>query len=224
MILHSSYLTDRKYMPFIPPVKVQMCFFVIPFGQYFLNYLLRICCVIIVRPCNNNDYQCVNAYAKSMALNYEVKKRVFGFDETKTEKYVAQMKTLGVVGFKDLCDEVSKIGMAPRGVVKLVLDGLIDTLNMDINKGFSVQLGEFGCFRPGINAKSQDKLEDVTASTIYRRKIIFTPGFYFKDMLTRASVEKMDWSGNGTVSGGGSSKPNPDGGGSDGDQGENPLG
>lgn len=62
-----------------------------------------------------------------MALNYEVKKRVFGFDETKTEKYVAQMKTLGVVGFKDLCDEVSKIGMAPRGVVKLVLDGLIDT-------------------------------------------------------------------------------------------------
>ena len=31
-------------------------------------------------------------------------------------------------------------------------------------------------------------------------------------------------SGNGTVSGGGSSKPNPDGGGSDGDQGENPLG
>lgn len=79
-----------------------------------------------------------------MALNYEVKKRVFGFDETKTEKYVAQMKTLGVVGFKD--------------------------------------------------------------------------------MLTRASVEKMDWSGNGTVSGGGSSKPNPDGGGSDGDQGENPLG
>ena len=62
-----------------------------------------------------------------MALNYEVKKRVFGFDETKTEKYVAQMKTLGVVGFKDLCDEVSKIGMAPRGVVKLVLDGWIST-------------------------------------------------------------------------------------------------
>ena len=74
-----------------------------------------------------------------MALNYEVKKRVFGFDETKTEKYVAQMKTLGVVGFKDLCDEVSKIGMAPRGVVKLVLDGLIDSLNVDMNKGFQRQ-------------------------------------------------------------------------------------
>ena len=56
-----------------------------------------------------------------MALNYEVKKRVFGFDKTKTEKYVAQMKTLGMLEFEDLCDEVTKIGMAPRGVVKMVL-------------------------------------------------------------------------------------------------------
>ena len=168
-------------------------------------------------------YLCI-VVTKKLVLQTDERTRPTFINQFKIEKYVAQMKTLGVVGFKDLCDEVSKIGMAPRGVVKLVLDGLIDTLNMDINKGFSVQLGEFGCFRPGINAKSQDKLEDVTASTIYRRKIIFTPGFYFKDMLTRASVEKMDWSGNGTVSGGGSSKPNPDGGGSDGDQGENPLG
>lgn len=158
-----------------------------------------------------------------MALNYEVKKRIFGFDETKTEKFVAQLKTLGVVEFKDLCDEVSKIGMAPRGVVKLVLDGLIDALNINLNKGLSVQLGDFGCFRTGINAKSQNTAEEVTASTIRRRKIIFTPGTYFRDMLTRASMEKVNWSGSGTISGGGST-PNPDGGGSDGDQGENPLG
>lgn len=153
-----------------------------------------------------------------MALNYEVKKRVFGFDKSKTEKYVAQMRTLGMVEFKDLCDEVSKIGMVPRGVVKLVLDGLIDTLNMDMKKGFSVQLGDFGCFRPGINAKSQEKLEDVTVDTVYRRKIIFTPGAYFKEMLTRASVEKLNFSG--SVSGSGS---NPDGGGSGDDVNENPL-
>ena len=154
-----------------------------------------------------------------MALKYEVKKRVFGFDESKTEKYVAQIKTMGVVPFSDLCDEVSKIGMAPRGIVKLVLDGLIDTLNMDINKGFSIQLGEFGCFRPGLNAKSQETLEAVKSDTIYRRRIIFTPGAYFKDMLTRASVERLDWSGAGTVTGGSSeNKPGS------GDENDNPLG
>lgn len=154
-----------------------------------------------------------------MAFNYEVKKRVFGFDKTKTEKYVAQMKTLGILEFTDLCDEVTKVGMALRGVVKMVLDGLIDTLN--INKGFSVQLGDFGCFRPGINAKSQDKEEDVKEDTIYHRKIIFTPGSYFKDMLTRASVTRASWDNEGTVSGGSS---NPGGSGSGEGQEENPLG
>lgn len=154
-----------------------------------------------------------------MALKFEVKKKVFGFDKSKTEKYVAQSKSLGMLEFKDLCEEVTKVGMAPRGVVKLVLDGLIDTLRINLNKGFSVQLGDFGCFRPGLNAKSQDKAEDVTASTIRRRKIIFTPGFEFRDMLTRASVEKINWSGNATSSeeGGGSGS---DGGGIE----DNPLG
>jgi predicted histone-like DNA-binding protein len=155
-----------------------------------------------------------------MALNYEVKKRVFGFDKTKTEKYVAQLKTLGMVEFGDLCDEVTKVGMAPRGVVKMVLDGLIDTLNMNINKGFSVQLGDFGCFRPGLNAKSQDKEEDVKSDTVYRRKIIFTPGQQFKEMLTRASVTRAGWDNSEVVSGGDS---NP-GTGGNGEEEENPLG
>lgn len=154
-----------------------------------------------------------------MAFNYEVKKRVFGFDESKTEKYVAQMKTLGLIPFGDLCDEVTKIGMAPRGVVKMVLDGLIDTLNMNINKGFSVQLGDFGCFRPGINAKSQDKEEDVKSDTVYRRKIIFTPGQHFKEMLTRASVTRAAWEKPETASGSGST---PETGG--GSEEEDPLG
>ena len=98
-----------------------------------------------------------------MAIKYEVKKVVFGFDKSKTEKFVAQSKVLGMVEFKTLCEEVQKVSMAPRGVVKMVIDGLIDTLNMDLDKGYSVQLGDFGCFRPGLNAKSQAGVEDVDA-------------------------------------------------------------
>lgn len=90
-----------------------------------------------------------------MAIKYEVKKVVFGFDKSKTEKFVAQSKVLGMVEFKTLCEEVQKVSMAPRGVVKMVIDGLIDTLNMDLDKGYSVQLGDFGCFRPGLNAKAR---------------------------------------------------------------------
>lgn len=160
-----------------------------------------------------------------MAIKYEVKKVVFGFDDTKTEKYVAQTKVLGMVGFKQLCEEVQKVSMAPRGVVKMVIDGLIDTLNMDLDKGYSVQLGDFGCFRPGLNAKSQAEVADVDANTVYRRKIIFTPGAYFKNMLGKATVERLVL-GKGTVAPG-TVVVKPDEGGSGSDDGgieDNPLG
>lgn len=160
-----------------------------------------------------------------MAIKYEVKKKVFGFDKTKTEKFVAQTKVVGMVDFKKLCEEVQKVSMAPRGIVKMVIDGLIDTLNMDLDKGYSVQLGDLGCFRPGLNAKSQAGVGDVDANTVYRRKIIFYSGSYFRDMLSKATVEKVvvgkdtvlpNGSGNGGTTGGGS--------GSDGGDNENPLG
>ena len=148
-----------------------------------------------------------------MAIKYEVKKVVFGFDKTNTEKFVAQTKVLGLV---------QKVSMAPRGVVKMVIDGLIDTLNMDLDKGYSVQLGDFGCFRPGLNAKSQAGAGDVDANTVYRRKIIFYPGSYFKDMLGKASVERLEF-GKGTVAKDTVVKP---GGGDSGDGGieDDPLG
>lgn len=157
-----------------------------------------------------------------MAIKYEVKKVVFGFDKTNTEKFVAQTKVLGLVKFDKLCEEVQKVSMAPRGVVKMVIDGLIDTLNMDLDKGYSVQLGDFGCFRPGLNAKSQAGAGGVDANTVYRRKIIFYPGSYFKDMLGKASVERLEF-GKGTVAKDTVVKP---GGGDSGDGGieDDPLG
>ena len=155
-----------------------------------------------------------------MALRYVIKKRTFGFDKTKAEKYVAQNVITNTLEFRDLCEEITKIGMVPSGAVKFVLDALIDTLNLNLRKGISVQLGDFGCFRPGLNAKSQDKEEDVKSDTVYRRKIIFTPGQQFKEMLTRASVTRAGWDNSEVASGGGS---NP-GTGGNGEEEENPLG
>ena len=101
-----------------------------------------------------------------MALKYVVKKRVFGFDKTKTEKYVAQNVITNTVNFRDLCKDVSMFGMIPEGAVKHVIDALIDALNTNLNKGLSVQLGDFGCFRPGMSCKSQKEEKDVDADTV----------------------------------------------------------
>ena len=87
-----------------------------------------------------------------------------------------------------------------------------------------MQLGDFGCFRPGLNAKSQAGAEAVDANTVYRRKIIFTPGSYFKNMLGDATVERLA-PGKGAVVKNAVVNPKPDGSGSgQGGLDENPLG
>ena len=153
-----------------------------------------------------------------MALKYVVKKRVFGFDKTKTEKYVAQNVITNTVNFRDLCKEVSMFGMIPEGAVKHVIDALIDALNTNLNKGLSVQLGDFGCFRPGMNCKSQKEEKDVDADTVRRVKIVFTPGYKFKDMLKKASIQKLVTGSEIVDNENTPTPPNPDGGGDGGDE------
>ena len=150
-----------------------------------------------------------------MALRYVVKKRMIGFGKEKAEKYVAQNFITNTVNFKDLCDEISKVGMVPSGAVKFVLDALIDTLNINLNKGISVQLGDFGQFRPGISSESQETEAAVDSDTIRRVKIVFTPGYKFKDMLDNVSIYKTEGNGGTSSGNGGGNKPeNPDEGGS----------
>ena len=113
---------------------------------------------------------------------------MIGFGKEKTEKYVAQNFITNTVNFKDLCDEISKVGMVPSGAVKFVLDALIDTLNINLNKGISVQLGDFGQFRPGISSESQET-EAAVIPTRFVGEIVFTPRYKFKDMLKKASIQ-----------------------------------
>lgn len=127
-----------------------------------------------------------------MALRYVVKKTTFGFDKEKAEKYVARPCNIVQVDFKTLCDQVTRVGFVPRGTVKAVLDGLIDSLKTYMEIGASVSLGEFGTFRPTFGCKSQDTKEEVTTETLKRRRIAFTPGTLLKEMIQNVSIKKLD--------------------------------
>jgi len=126
-----------------------------------------------------------------MALKYVVTKQIFGFDKTNTPKYVPRQVTTGQVSFKKLCTEVGQICGAHRGTVQLVIAGLVDALVNNLDDGKSVQLGEFGIFRPAIRSKASDSADDATVEKIYRRKVNFTPGRALKDMINKASITRF---------------------------------
>ena len=75
-----------------------------------------------------------------MALKYVVKNDLW-FRRYQSRKYVARPFNVVNVDFKMLCDQVTKVGFVPRGTVKAVLDGLIDSLITYMEIGASVNLG-----------------------------------------------------------------------------------
>lgn len=77
---------------------------------------------------------------------------------------------------------------------------------MNLNKGISVQLGDFGQFRPGISSQSQETEAAVDSDTTRRVKIVFTPGY--KDILKKTSIQKMVIGGD--IADNGNTPPNPD--------------
>ena len=164
-----------------------------------------------------------------MALEYVVTKRVFGFDDSKTEKYVAKSVRSGETSFSKTCAKVSRLCGVHRKIVDLVVSGLVDIMAEDIDDGKSVQLGEFGIFRPTIKAKSEDSADKVTASNIIRKRIVFTPGKIFQRTLGEMSVTRsvpVDTDYTDGSSSGNSGNSGNQGGGSQGGGGvdENPLG
>ncbi|KKB55101.1 HU family DNA-binding protein [Parabacteroides gordonii] len=128
-----------------------------------------------------------------MALKYVVKKTVFGFDQTKTPKYVARPLPAGTVGYPALCDQVAKVGaLASRSMVILVLESLFEVLEENLTNHLSVKLGNFGTLRPSFSSKCQNEENEVNADVLCHRKIIFTPGADFKRVLSNVSVRKSE--------------------------------
>lgn len=125
-----------------------------------------------------------------MGLKYVVAKQVFGFDETKTAKFVPKQVITGQVTFNKLCTQVGQICGAHRGTVQLVIAGLVDALVNNLDDGKSVQLGEFGIFRPAIKAKAANSEEEATTNNIYRRRILFTLGTALKSAMDHTTVTR----------------------------------
>lgn len=86
-----------------------------------------------------------------MAFRYVIRKRKIGIGSAKADKYVAASFSVADVDFNQLCDQVTSQGLMPRGIVKSVLDGLIDALCTYTSIGATVRLADFGSIRPGLN-------------------------------------------------------------------------
>ncbi|MDY5237237.1 DNA-binding protein [Bacteroides helcogenes] len=104
---------------------------------------------------------------------------------------IATSVSVADIDFDKLCDQVTSQDFVPRGIVKAVLDGMIDVLCTYASIGTTIRLGDFGSIRPGLNSRSQDTAKAVTADVVYRQKLIFVPGMRLKNMMKTSGVTRV---------------------------------
>jgi len=86
-----------------------------------------------------------------------------------------------------------------QGVMKACWDAAGEVIKAWATEGHSVALPGLGSMRFGLRAKSVAKVEDVKASLISSRRIIFTPTQDLKDELASTSIQITCYDRNGDV-------------------------
>lgn len=120
---------------------------------------------------------------EKMALRVRRIKKVFGFDKTKTEKYVLVPDRATVVKFEALCTHVATVSGVNLGLVQSVLYGLGKSMTTFIREGHSVQVTGFGTFIPSFNAKSSTNEEEVNVASILKMRLRFIPSAELKAVM-----------------------------------------
>ncbi|MDH6304501.1 putative histone-like DNA-binding protein [Parabacteroides sp. PF5-5] len=112
-----------------------------------------------------------------MSLKFrKVQRKVLsGVDAGKTKTY-ASAKANGYCDLKKLCKLISARSAMSSADVKAILDSLNWVMDVELQSGNIVQLGEFGNFRLSLSSEGTDKEEAFTASNIRKAKIVFFPG------------------------------------------------
>ena len=124
-----------------------------------------------------------------MSLRVRRIKKAFGFDETKTQKYVLVPDRATVVNFEHLCEQVSEVAGVNMGMVQITLYGLVKSLKTFIRQGHAVQVDGFGTFIPSFNAKSSEVEQEANVDSIYHVKLRFLPSTELREVMQKIEFE-----------------------------------
>ncbi len=119
-----------------------------------------------------------------MGLRVRRVKRAFGFDKSKTEKYVIVPDRATIVSFEHLCEQVALISGINLGMVQATVFGLVRSMRTFIQQGHTVQVEGFGTFIPSFNAKSSLVEKEANVDSIHHVKLRFLPSAELKAAMS----------------------------------------
>lgn len=137
------------------------------------------------------------------------------FQKEKPTMYKLSLQSLPPVTFEQLISDVAESCGVNTTMSRAVVEGMINRMCRFMELGHTVQMGDFGSFKPTFSTKAQKTKDTVGADNVKSRRIRFYPGKRFKATLQKMTFINMS---GGSLSGaeGNETPGNPGDGGSGG--------
>lgn len=97
------------------------------------------------------------------------------------KKYYAMSKSTGVADLKYMVKFIAARSAMSSADVKAVLDSLNWIMDLELQEGKIVQLGELGNFRISVSSEGVTDKSKFTASMIRPPRLLFTPGLELRN-------------------------------------------
>jgi predicted histone-like DNA-binding protein len=123
-------------------------------------------------------------------MKYRIVKRLNPLNNDESKFYAAPqyMEELTML---DLAKDISDACTLNVTDVEAVLTSLVRKLPMYLKNGFKIQLGNFGRVKLSFSSKGYTNSEDVDASSITSKRILFTPSTELKNEIENASFTRL---------------------------------
>ncbi len=123
-------------------------------------------------------------------MKYRIVKRINPLNKTE-EKYYAAPLYMEELTVLDLAKDISDACTLNVTDVEAVLTSLVRKLPLYLKNGFKIQLGNFGRVKLSFSSKGYESPENVDASSITSKRILFTPSSELKNEIEKASFSKV---------------------------------
>ena len=89
-----------------------------------------------------------------------------------------------------LTKAIEKTSTVNGADIRAVIYAMVEEAVLGLSEGRIIRLGDLGSLRITISSEGKDKAEDVTAASVKKAGVIFTPGSKLREMLDNAKYTK----------------------------------
>ena len=106
------------------------------------------------------------------------------------KKYYASPVMDGEMDINALTKAIEKVCTVNGADIRAVLYAIVDVSVDGLSKGSIIRMGDLGNLRITLSSEGKPTVEEVTAASVKKAGIIFTPGARLKEMLRSVKFQK----------------------------------